>query len=72
MDGLVDYSESGKVPAISLNFENTLNDLVGPKKKHLMGIIQRTFYTKIRKTRKFCLDAVQSLCYFFIAIIELA
>ena len=32
MDGLVDYSESGKVPAISLNFENTLNDLVGPKK----------------------------------------
>ena len=71
MDGLVDYSESGKVPAISLNFENTLNDLVGPK-KHLMGIIQRTFYTKIRKTRKFCLDAVQSLCCFFIAIIELA
>ena len=32
MDGLVDYSESGKVPAISLSFENTLNDLVGPKK----------------------------------------
>ena len=71
MDGLVDYSESGKVPAISLNFENTLNDLVGPK-KHFMDIIQRTFHTKIRKTRKFCLDAVQSLCYFFIAIIELA